>query len=148
LIEFLIVLAILGVLLAVGIPNIIRENRVNAVRQVATQLQADLEDLRSKAIRFNRNASFAFNDAANSYTLTIPSSTPPLVTRTRTISPGLDISYSGPTISESNFAYEAPLSQITPAIRGFQVTFASDPSVRVFVNVIGVTGKAVISATN
>jgi prepilin-type N-terminal cleavage/methylation domain-containing protein len=148
LIEILIVIAIIGVLLAVGIPNIIRENRVTAVRQVATQLQADLEELRSKSIRFNRNATFTFG--TNSYTRQVPSSEAGgFTSAVRTIPAGLSVTYvTTSTPSADTFVYEAPIAQVSPAVRGFQVTFNSDPSVQLFVKVIGVTGKAVISATN
>jgi prepilin-type N-terminal cleavage/methylation domain-containing protein len=146
LIEMLIVIAVIGVLLAVGIPNIIRENRITAVRQVATQLQADLEELRSKAIRFNRNATFTFG--TNSYIRQVPSSeTGGYTSAIRTVQPGLSVAYVGDT-GGGTFVYEAPIAQIVPAIRGFRVSFNSDPSVQLFVKVIGVTGKAVISATN
>ncbi len=141
LIELLIVIAILGVILASFISTFARESRVSTVRQVATQLQADFEDLRSKTIRFNDNANFQL-DTAVQYTLTIPTGGVPQ-TKVRSVPTNVSITAAGST--PATFNYVAPFSQVSAVSRVYEIQL---DDISLFVKVIGVTGRAVQSATN
>lgn len=141
LIELLIVMAILGIITAAGVSTYSRESRVSLVRQVATQLQADFEDLRSKTIRFNNDGGFRL-DSASQYTLSIPTGSAP-ATKVRTIATNVSVTAIGGTTA--SFGYSAPFSQVSATSRVYQVQF---DDVSLFVKVIGVTGRAVQSATN
>ena len=141
LIELLIVMAILGIITAAGVSTYARESRVSLVRQVATQLQADFEDLRSKTIRFNNDGKFTL-DSDSQYTLDIPTDgTPtPKVRTTPT-----NVTITAVTATPSSFSYKSPFSQVSAVSRVYQVKF---DDIELFVKVIGVTGRAVQSATN
>jgi prepilin-type N-terminal cleavage/methylation domain-containing protein len=141
LIELLIVMAILGIITAAGVSTYARESRVTLVRQVATQLQADLEDLRSKTIRFSTDATFTL-DSDTQYTLNIPTDGTVEI-KIRTIP--TNVSLTAVTGTPATLSYKSPLSQVSAVSRVYQVQF---DDISLFVKVIGVTGRAVQSATN
>lgn len=141
LIELLVVMAILGIITAAGVSTYARESRVTSVRQVVTQLQADLEDLRSKTIRFNSDGKFTL-DSSSQYTLEIPTGGA-AATKVRTIPANISVTVTAGT--PVSFSYLAPFSQVSAVSRVYQVEFDDITS---FVKVIGVTGRAVQSAKN
>jgi prepilin-type N-terminal cleavage/methylation domain-containing protein len=138
LLELLVVLAILGILGTITLGTYLREARVLAVRQQATQLQTDLESLRSSAIRFNRTARFT-KVSSTKYTLNIPTGT---TVRTLT----RDLKDSGvQLLNGQNFSYSAPNAEVGATDFAFRLTSGQ---AQFFVKVIGVTGKVVLSAQN
>ena len=141
LIELLIVIGILGGVLGASLTIYARESRVTAVRQVATQLQADFEELRSKTIRYNDDSSFNLNSASK-YTLTIADGGTPVV-KIRDLPSNITITVTSG--SPSSFSYRAPFSQVSAASRGYEIKL---DDIILFVKVIGVTGRAVQSATD
>jgi type IV pilus assembly protein PilA len=148
LIEMLIVIAVLGIILAVGLTTFARESRVSAVRQQAIELQSDLESLRSNAIRYNADATFEIL-STTSYRLTLP--TGDAVTPTRQVTrdwtntgvsftDGIDLRYVAPN-GELRTLAGADLTAVTP----FALSLGD---IDYYVKVIGVTGRAMLSATN
>lgn len=138
LIEMLVVLAILGIIGTMGVTTYIRESRVAAVRQAAIEMQSDIETLRSSTIRYNGDSKFALATGGKGYTLTIASN-PAATTITRTFSNGVTA-----TTTASDLTYKAPLSTVDAPDRSYTLSF---DSISYYVKVIGVTGKAVLSAT-
>jgi prepilin-type N-terminal cleavage/methylation domain-containing protein len=139
LIELLIVLAILGILGGMTLWIYIRESRLSYVRQAAFELQADIENLRTSAIRLNGSA--IFERLSNTQVrFTLPGAAP----RTESLPPGVSIQLG--TGSNNSFTYQAPLATITTGSNVYEISLANAPSV--FVKVIGVTGKVVLSATS
>ncbi len=144
LIEMLIVLAIIGIISSVAIINFIRESRVSALRQVAVQLQSDLENARSSSIRFNQDASINIINAS-SYSFTVP--TDQLVgsvRQTRTVTRNLapfGVTYTG----GDDVTYQSPFGQRNSAVPLTPFVF-SIQGITYRVKVIGVTGKAILSA--
>jgi Tfp pilus assembly protein FimT len=144
----LIILAIIGVLLGVGVSGVqtlIRENRVAAVREAAVKLQSDLENLRSSAIRYNIDSTIR-NISSQSYELRIPSPGPSntvvLRTVTRTLPSNLLLSSTG----TFPLTYQAPLSTVDVGARELRITTTG--SIGISVRIIGVTGKAVLTGVN
>jgi Tfp pilus assembly protein FimT len=135
------VMAILGIITIAGISTYSRELRVTLVRQVATQLQADLEDLRSKTIRYNNDGTFTL-DSDTQYTLSIPTDGM-AQTKIRTIP--TNVSLTAVAGTPATVSYKSPFSQVSAVSRVYQVQF---DDISLFVKVIGVTGRAVQSATN
>jgi prepilin-type N-terminal cleavage/methylation domain-containing protein len=144
LIEMLIVLAIIGIIGGVAIINFIRESRVSALRQVAVQLQSDLETARSSAIRFNQSATLETIDAS-SYKITIPTDQLILgIRQTRTVTRNMTpfgVTYTG----GGDVTYRAPFGQSTSAAP-LSPFVLSIQGVTYRVKVLGVTGKAILSA--
>jgi prepilin-type N-terminal cleavage/methylation domain-containing protein len=149
LIEMLIVLTIVGILLGVGVSgvqNLIRENRVAAVRQAAIQLQADLENIRSSAIRYNTDGSFD-SVIGQTYSMTVPTGPNAITTRTRTLPSNLTIVITGATGTNAfPMVYRAPLSTISAIPR--EIRISTTGGIGIFVRVIGVTGRAVVTGVN
>jgi prepilin-type N-terminal cleavage/methylation domain-containing protein len=143
LLELLIVVAILGILGAIGFSTFAREARAAAVRQVAVQLQVDLESLRRAAIQFNGDASLTLNTTGTGYTLEFP--TGEVATPTRAVTQ--DFSVSGVTLTSSaqQVTYSAPDARLGAVSRLFRLSLHDEDF---FVKLIGVTGKTVLSATN
>jgi prepilin-type N-terminal cleavage/methylation domain-containing protein len=143
LIEMLIVLAIIGIVGGVAVSTYLRESRVTTLRQAAIQLQSDLENARSSAIRYNQDASVQ-TISASSYSFSVPTDQISgglhvMKTVTRDLTPfGVTYTGGGPV------TYKAPFAQwdattLTPFVFSLQgLTYS--------VKVIGVTGKAILSA--
>jgi type IV pilus assembly protein PilA len=142
LIEILIVIAVLGIILAIGISTYLRESRVSLVRQAAVQLQVGIENLRSRTIRFNRDATFT-RISATQVQYAIPTSNTASPLTVETLQPGVTIALESGT---DTFTYSAPLSTIdaTPNVYRVEVNGV----LPLYVKIIGVTGKVIVSATN
>jgi prepilin-type N-terminal cleavage/methylation domain-containing protein len=142
LVEMLLVIVIVGIIMAAGLSTFAQQSRFSSVKQIASQLQGDLEDLRSKTIRYNKDATFTLDASGKTYTLKIPSSSG-IDTVIRSLPDGILITPEGSTTK--TFDYSAPFSQVSAAPRAYKVLLAD---ISVFIKVIGVTGRAVQSATN
>ena len=140
LIELLVVMAIIGIIGALGVSTYIRESRVAAVRQAAIQLQADLETLRSSTIRYNSTSEIILATDGKGYNLSIATGSTPTVV-TRTFENGI-IATRPATASDA--IYTPPLSTVGATALKYTLTLG-DKSY--YIKVIGVTGRAVFSAS-
>lgn len=152
LLEMLIVLAVLGILIAAGLTTFAQQARQTLVRQAAVQVQADLEQLRSSAIRFNRNFQFRWSNAAlNGYSVDAidPVTAGAVVSKNRLLPDGVKIDVAGSTPTTESVTYVSPLAtlELTPPVFRVQIPNSSSTN-PLFVKIIGVTGRVVISATN
>jgi prepilin-type N-terminal cleavage/methylation domain-containing protein len=142
LIELMLVMALVGILGVIGFSTFAQQAQLATVKQIAAQLQGDLENLRSRAIRFNNDATFSLDAGNQKYTLTVPNgATNDSITRE--IPAGITVSPDGSSIR--TVTYSAPLSQISAIPRVYKIALGK---FSVFVKIIGVTGRAVQSATN
>jgi prepilin-type N-terminal cleavage/methylation domain-containing protein len=143
LIEMLIVLAIIGIIGGIAVSTYIRESRVTTLRQAAIQLQSDLENARSSAIRYNQDASVQ-PISASSYSFSVPTDQISgglhvMKTVTRDLTPfGVTYTGGGPVIYYAPFAQRGA-NTLTPFVFSLQGLAYS-------VKVIGVTGRAILSA--
>ena len=152
LIEMLVVLSILGIIGGVAIYNFVLESRRSQIRSAAVSLQADLENLRSSAIRLNQTTRFRLTSATN-YTLTLPNASP-VSKNLATQYPGVQMEIVGSNASPvdcttnlNDVCYGSPFANVISASdRGFKVTSATAGSYALYVKVIGVTGKVIVSA--
>ncbi len=140
LIEFLIVIAIIGILGAVGLITFRAASDRARLNDAATQVATDLQRVRSAAQRFNQNASLVINSSpAGSYTLTIDGQT-----TKRVLPQGAQLSIGGDSLT---IAYNAPFGELASAVpSSLTVSLAGLTGLAPrYVKVIGVTGKVLIS---
>ena len=133
LLEMLIVLAVLGIILALGVGSVIGWIRSTQLREAATQVEADLERVRSGSLRFNRDAQFQVL-SATSYQLTVDGRDSVVTLPNATLGPV------GTTVT-----YSAPHSLLGSAPQPLQISVG--PKSRT-IRTIGLTGKVVIDASN
>lgn len=142
LVEMLVVLAILGIIGAASVSFYIRESKVSLVRQTAIQIQADIENLRSSAIRFNRDATFdRVSNTVVKYT--VPTSNTTSTPTSKTLASNVAFTL---VSGADSFTYQAPLATIDADANVYKIEIADVPPV--FIKTIGVTGKVILSATN
>jgi prepilin-type N-terminal cleavage/methylation domain-containing protein len=169
LIEMLIVLAIIGVLSAVGLTFYAREIRKSQVQAVRSQLVLDLQRARSNAQRYNCNWTVTLVNAA-SYTVTGPDLSGAVTcaaTRTdaKTMPDGIQIyqrtsSSASAAPSNTQIIYQAPFGTLSQGnnIDPIEVRWIGAPVVispppappnpdMTYVKVLGVTGKVIASAS-
>ena len=152
LLEMLIVLAVLGILFAVGLTTFAQQSRQTLIRQAAVQIQADLEQLRSSSIRYNRDFEFRWANASlNGYSIDVndPVTAGAVINRNRVLPDGIEIDIAGSTPTTVSISYSSPLAVVTAAPPVFRVRIANSTSTNpLFIKIIGVTGRVAISATN
>ncbi len=148
LIEILVVLALIFIIGGIGFNEWLGASKRGAVRSAAVQIAADLERVRSSARRYNRNATFTRGTNANKYTLLLngtssdidmPNGTETTVQAGTLTGTDLVVTYTAP-----NAELDTPNINPPPEIK---VGLINQPSVPpIYVKVIGVTGKVVLSA--
>lgn len=153
LLEMLLVLAILGILFAVSFTALTQQARQNLVRQAAIQLQSDLEQLRSSAIRYNNSFRMRWvntNRAGYSVDVPDPNASGAVIPQNRLLPDGVEIDVPPPTPpTNSVVSYTPPLAVVSAVDRVFRVRIANSTSANpLFVKIFGVTGRVAISATN
>ena len=152
LLEMLIVLAVLGILFAVGLTTFAQQSRQTLIRQAAVQIQADLEQLRSSSIRYNRNFEFRWsNTTLNGYSVDVndPVTAGAVINRNRVLPDGVKIDVAGSTPTTVSISYSSPLAVVTAAPPVFRVRIANSTTTNpLFIKIIGVTGRVAISGTN
>ena len=152
LLEMLIVLAELGILFAVGLTTFAQQSRQTLIRQAAVQIQADLEQLRSSSIRYNRNFEFRWsNTTLNGYSVDAndPVTAGAVINRNRVLPDGVEIDVAGSTPTTVSISYSSPLAVVTAAPPVFRVRIVNSTSTNpLFIKIIGVTGRVAISGTN
>ena len=152
LLEMLIVLAVLGILIAAGLTTFAQQARQTLVRQAAVQVQADLEQLRSSSIRYNRNFEFRWsNTTLNGYSVDAndPTIAGAVVARDRVLPDGIEVDIVGSADTSVAVRYSSPLAVLEAAPPVFRVRIANSTTTNpLFIKVIGVTGRVAISGTN
>lgn len=164
LLEMMLVMTILAILFAVSFTTFTQQARQNLVRQAAVQVQADLEQLRSSAIRYNNSFRMRWantNKAGYSVEAPDPSVAGAVITRDRLLPDGVEIDIPptplspppapppSPPPTTSLVSYTAPLAEVSAADRVFRVRIANATGINpLYIKVLGVTGRVAISATN
>lgn len=135
LLELLIVLAVVGVLAALGLSSFVNAQRNAQLSEAAAQFATDLQRARSTAQRYNQDASLVLVlDDPSSYILTLDG--PPT---TRRLPHGAQVQL---VRGNSNITYSAPYGEVDAADRSFAVSSPRTDKVRA-VRIIGVTGKVI-----
>lgn len=128
-IEMIIVLAVLGILLAIATPNYQRWRANVQVQQMAQQLAQDISKQSSEARR--TNTSKALTVASNQYSL-----------NGNTITMPSKISLTPDASTALTFA--PPYGSSSSPLRTFTLTWKSDTTIERKVRVVGVMGKVII----
>ncbi|GGJ35748.1 prepilin-type N-terminal cleavage/methylation domain-containing protein [Deinococcus roseus] len=140
LLEMLVVLAVLGLLVALGLSPYRYFVNTAKVNQAAEQFARDVENQRFNVKKTNTARTITINTSTNSYTLgtsttTLPSGTKIALgtnaTSTITFYPPF-----GTTIS--------PVGVASPNIRSYTISLSSNSSYSRTVNVVGLIGKVVV----
>ncbi|WP_165795254.1 pilus assembly FimT family protein [Deinococcus koreensis] len=145
LMEILTVLAVLAIALMIGAPLGISALRQSQLRDGATQVVTELQRLRSQAQRDSAELKFSLSTSnPNSYTLTKNS-----VAEVRTLPHNLQLSADS---GGSSAIFSAPYAELNPNVSPrvglVWVVSAPGSSKKLYVKLVGVTGKVVLSATN
>lgn len=141
LIEILTVLAVLSIALMIGAPLGISALRQSQLRDGATQVVTELQRLRSLAQRDSARITLSLSTSnPNTYTLTQNS-----VTQTRTLPHNLQLTPYDPAAPTATF--DAPYAKLTPNSGLVWVVAAAGSPKKLYVKLVGVTGKVVLSAT-
>ena len=134
-VELLIVIAIIGIIGAVGTPTLIQARDRARVGEVSAQLEADLDRARSSSRRNNQDARLVWNANNKGYSVVIGGKT-----LERTIPVGVSVNLSG--ISGNTVTYTAPYGELSGALNPtFTVQRTGKADVREQVKALGVTGK-------
>jgi prepilin-type N-terminal cleavage/methylation domain-containing protein len=150
LIEMLIVLAVLGIILAFAVPQVLNSIRVSRLREAQTQLVKALEETRSAVRRYSYTHRIEFNLASRSYNIyaidsngaKVVASSPPeingvLLNDIKILAIKSNISGS------TSFDFNAPLGRFSRASPiSIQIGYAAD-DYKTEVDVVGVTGLVV-----
>lgn len=137
LIEALVVIAIAGVLFAVGIPNYLSWRATTQTRQGAQQLARAVDDLRTSVRRSDTEASITLTHNSDQFSISDDSGT-----RTIGLPSGTILSTSPATVA---FTFEPPYGSLSSIPSGgftdFEVVWESDASISSRVIVAGVMGR-------
>lgn len=141
LVEILIVLAVMGIIMALATVNLQGLRERTQVRQAATDFAVLLRQARTLAQRYNANATVALTTTGYTLTQTRSSGT---VTQTYTIPTGIE-AVATATGGETSITYRAPYGEVVST--GLSITFRSKRSTNlsVLVGAVGLTGKVVIN---
>ncbi|WP_297854643.1 type II secretion system protein [Meiothermus sp.] len=140
LVEFLIVLAVLGILLGVGFVSLRSYQQSLAIREAATQVATELLNIRQQARR--QSVNFSFQAGANSNTYKVGRTSDLASLPSKSLPPGV-IFQSVPTGGVVRF--DAPYGIVNSGANSSYVL--RGPGSRVLsVNVVGRTGKVVVRA--
>lgn len=149
LIEILIVLAIIGILLGLGIMNYVRWRASSAVMEGAQQFARDIDRTRTNAKRENTCWLIQPTSlSAPSATYQLQKFTTPTCTgtaastQTKTMPAGTRIAYSSGTPKYVNFTPPFGTTDSSPNV--YEVTWAGNTQIKRSVRVTSVLGKTVI----
>lgn len=133
LIEALLVLAVLGIILAIGTPNYLRWRASTAVKQAAAQLAQDLDKQRSEARRINQDRQLSFSVDANTYTANGV---------TKSLPSGVALQ----SASDTSLRFLAPHGTTTTdkALRSYTLSWTNNGEIQRTVRVVGITGKVIV----
>lgn len=127
LIEMIVVVAIIGIMAAIAIPNIISWLPDYRLRSATRDIISLIQETRSRAIKEDTTAAFTFDFAQNSYSAWVNNKTDPLGTGTIAYEPANgDILFSEGTLSVNIDIYLNGSSDISLPFgynnRGFPIT--------------------------
>ncbi len=141
LVEFLIVLAVLGILLGVGFVSLRSYQQSLTIREAATQVATELQGIRQQARR--QSVNFSFQASANSNTYRVGRTSDLASLPSKSLPPGVvfqSVPSGGGTVR-----FDAPYGIVNSGANSSYVL--RGPGNRVLnVNVVGRTGKVVVRA--
>jgi type II secretory pathway pseudopilin PulG len=139
-VEFLIVLAVLGILLGVGFVSLRSYQQSLIIREAATQVATELLNIRQQARRQSLDFSFQTSAGSNTYRVGRTSDLSSLTSKS--LPPGV-VFQSVPT-GGGSITFLAPYGIVNAANRTFAL---QGPGNRVLnVHIVGSTGKVVVRA--
>jgi len=138
-VEFLIVLAVLGILLGVGFVSLRSYQQSLAIREAATQVSTELLNIRQQARRQSVNFSFRASAGSNTYQVGREDSLDTLPAKTL---PG-GVRFVG-TVGGNSVTFRAPYGEVIVSNRGFLMEGPGGRRLNVYV--VGRTGKVVVRA--
>ncbi|MEY4529320.1 MAG: hypothetical protein RLZZ156_41 [Deinococcota bacterium] len=148
LLELLVVICVLGIILAFGIGGILREQRVQQLRQVQTQLATDIERARSLARRYSYDYRGTMTISTGVYVFEPINFAGTVVTGVPTVSGKLTapikIMSTTPSATTSLvFGYTGPFGRLSgaPSV-SIQIGFGTG-QLKTAVDMIGVTGQVI-----
>ncbi|MCD0164465.1 Tfp pilus assembly protein FimT/FimU [Deinococcus sp. 12RED42] len=133
LIEVLIVMAVLGIVLAIAGNSLLGYLQSQQMREAARQVAGDLERVRSGAMRYNTEATFEII-SATSYRMTVNG-----VAQTITLPASTQITS---TPANATLTYSAPYSELTSAQASIVVKRTGSTK-QTILRTVGVTGKVI-----
>lgn len=150
LVEMLVVLAILGVLMAIGWVSLTGARQRALVREGATELAVALQQARTQAQRFNANVTLTLDPGGTSFTL---SQTRAGALTSRSVALPAGTVAETPAGGGTSITYFAPFGNTTGDGAAFCVRLAAQPvacdagtatAPRSTVSVVGLAGKVVV----
>ncbi len=151
LIEVLIVIAILGILLALGFSTYRRARWLAQVREATVELASTLREARSAAQRYSVGAVVRFPDD-RSYELRVESNDGgTLRSYRRTVPDRIELRYSRDGThwkrpsALGKVTYSAPFGETAASGLLFRLRHRLNPSIQACLRVVGVTGKVVVA---
>ncbi|GHG24280.1 hypothetical protein CBQ26_11490 [Deinococcus indicus] len=133
LIEVLIVMAVLGIVLAIAGNSLLGYLQSQQMREAARQVAGDLERVRSGAMRYNRDATFEII-SSTSYRMTVNGAS-----ETVTLPDSAQITS---TPANATLTYSAPYSELSSA-QATIVVKRTGSTKQTTLRTVGVTGKVV-----
>ncbi|GAA0511117.1 prepilin-type N-terminal cleavage/methylation domain-containing protein [Deinococcus depolymerans] len=133
LIEILIVIAVLGIALAIAGNSLLGYLQSQQMQEGARQVAGDIERVRSGAMRYNKDATFEVI-SSTSYRMTVND-----VAETVTLPYGLQVTS---TPANVKLTYSAPYSELSGAAATIVVKRSSGTTQKTL-RTVGVTGKVV-----
>lgn len=137
-IEFLIVIAMIGILASIGIPNYLTWRANTLTREAAQQFARDVERLRTEVKRSNVAMGVEVTSGEQSYTLD---------DREVSLPGGVEVYRvldDGTVVANTSFTFSPPYATADLKRRDFELRWISDPDIQRTVTVVGVTGKVIV----
>lgn len=129
LLELLIVLAVFGILAAIGVVALLHYRDTVALKQAAAQVATDLEHARSLARRTSVSQEFSAADGAHTYTIS---------GQTYTLPPGVTFAE-----GQEHISFTAPYGTTSASPKSLEL---QNRGGKIHVNVLGIGGKVVVCA--
>lgn len=142
-IEFLIVIAMIGILAGIGIPNYLTWRANTITREAAQQFARDVDRLRTEAKRENTMKTISVAEGGGTTYNWIDGDETGTVERTISLPAGTTITPQGTTTS---FTFRPPYGTIVavPSRFDYVIQWQSDPSIRRTVRVLAIMGKVIV----
>ena len=140
LVEILVVLAILGILMGLFGLTLLRSLRQNQLREAASQLAGDLRRSRADAQNSGQASTLTLDSAKTRYTRVVGAGAPQALD----VPNGVTVTAveGGPSVT-----YRPPFGTLGADGAVWEVQSPASADLRLYVKVVGITGKVMISAT-
>ena len=138
LIEMLLVIVIIAIMTSIAFFSLLRSFQQTALREAAVQVAADLKKSRLNAQKTGQLATLTITPNTSSYSMQTGTATPII----RQLPKRIVITNA---VGVANISYQPPYGTLAAGGVTWQLVNPSNPDLRLFIKITGITGKVSIS---